>query len=56
LILKGNEVPKWSFLVPYEGKQKGMRKDKFLPHLKKFHVHFLNVISGFFLVFTGTSG
>jgi hypothetical protein len=45
-------VPKWSFLVPCEGKQKGMRKDKFLP----LHVHFLNVSSVFFLVFSGTFG
>jgi hypothetical protein len=52
MLLKGNEVPKRSFLVPYEGKQKGMRKDKFLP----LHVHFSNVSSVCFLVFSGTFG
>jgi hypothetical protein len=56
LLLKGNEVPKWSFLVQYEGKQKGTRKDKFLPLMKKFHVHFLNVSGVFFFVFSGTFG
>jgi hypothetical protein len=49
-------VPKWSFLVQYEGKQKGTRKDKFLPLMKKFHVHFLNVSGVFFFVFSGTFG
>ncbi len=46
-------MPKWSFLFPYEGKQKGMRKDKFLPHVKKFHVHFSNVSSVSFLFLVG---
>ncbi len=44
------------FWFHMKGSKREWGKIIFLPHPKKFHVHFSNVSSGFFLVFRGTSG